>query len=231
VPDVSDTLVLVASDAQHRDMNNDLPPGTRIGPISIPTFTVFSINGNPLVLTGPVTGDSYVQWNADLKMETDVGLPGTAFNGTIDVNGHSVTLRPHPTKQYDSPPAPIGAITGTGTFEVDGFDSKVTKPGSFSGTFNVENSVELAASMPDTYFVVDLFGKLSGGAAVIGSVSGTGVISPGTSHGSPYGTLHTKSITIDGGSERNWPSRRSLKMTSVPVRATMYLNPASTVTL
>jgi len=199
VPDPFDTLVLGAINSQHSDMNNDLPPGTRIGPISIPVFSNFSIAGNPLVLTGAVTGDSYVRWDVDLKMEADVTLPAIAVNGTIDVNGHSITLHMLPTKEFNSPQALInGLIVGMGTLTIYGTHSKITKASAFSGTIRLGGSAcELGGSMPDATFIVD-YGQLTG-EGTIGYLSGTGDISPGANLASRFRTFHTKSLSLEGG--------------------------------
>jgi hypothetical protein len=199
VPDVSDTLVLGSNNSQHSDMNNDLPPGTRIGPISIPVLSSFSISGNPLVLTGSVTGDSFARWNADLKMEADVTLPGIAFSGALDVNGHAVTLHLHPTQQFNSPPALIsGPISGTGSLTINGTRFKITQASTFSGTFHVQNVCELDASMPNANVIVE-FGELDGNGTIGNLSSGAGDVSPGVNPFPQFGILHTKSLSLDGG--------------------------------
>jgi hypothetical protein len=199
VPDVSDTLVLGTFGSLHSDMNNDLPPRTRIGPISIPNFSNFSIGGNPLVLTGDITGDSFVRWDADLKMEADVTLPGIAFNGAIDVNGHSVTLRLHPTQQFNSPPAQInGLIVGTGSLTIYGTPFKITQASAFSGTVHVGDHGELDASMPNASIAVD-FGELDGDGTIGDLSSDAGDISPGVKNLSRIGSFHTKSLSLNGG--------------------------------
>src|SRR5438270_4543744 len=166
VPDSSDALVLGTT--FFNVMKNDLPPWTRIGPISAGPSSGFILTGNPLILTGPVTGDFTTEWNVDLKMEADVTLPGTAFHGALDLNGHTVALHAHATKAFARVPDPIdGAIIGPGVLVTTGTATKFTNPSSFSGTIHVENSTDLYASMPDADFVVD--GELNG-SGTIGSL-------------------------------------------------------------
>jgi hypothetical protein len=173
-------------------MNNDLPPWTRLGPISMPDFTSFSIGGNPLILTGAVTGDGWVSWNVDLRMEADVTLPEYVINGTIDVNGHWVTLN---ALRSPAPSADInGLIVGTGKLTIIGFKTRIIQTSPFSGTVDVETSCELVGSMPDASFVVN--GQLTG-EGTIGDLSGTGDISPGDPR-AWYETFHTKSLSLDG---------------------------------
>ncbi|HEV7570898.1 MAG TPA: hypothetical protein VGQ21_05310, partial [Thermoanaerobaculia bacterium] len=125
--------------------------GTRVGPISGQDFRTFTLTGNALTLTGPVTGMYFTAWNVDLKLETDVTLRGSDFHGALDLNGHNLTLlglRTHPPTSID------GTIVGTGTLTIEGGDSIITKPSSFSGTVYVQNTCELDGSMPDANFVL-----------------------------------------------------------------------------
>jgi hypothetical protein len=192
VPVEADTLLLGTSNSKHSAMNNDLPSWTRLGPISMPDLTSFSIGGNPLVLTGAVTGDCWVLWNVDLRMEADVTLPVYAINGTIDVNGRWVTLN---AIRSPAPSADInGLIVGAGKLTLIGFNPRIIQTSPFSGTVDVETSCELVGSMPDASFVVN--GQLSGDGT-IGDLSGTGDISPGNP-ASIYNTLHAKSLSLDG---------------------------------
>jgi hypothetical protein len=190
VPSESDSLVLGANGSKNLVMNNDLPAGTRIGPISIPHS--FRLGGNGLVLTGPLTAQDYPAWDLDLKMDTNVTVPGDEFNGAIDVNGHSVTLS---TRRPGAVVSVKGLIVGSGNLNLLGTPMKIVQPSSFNGTVDVGADCELGGSMPNANFVLD-YGQLSG-EGTIGSVSGIGGISPGT--GSiRYGTLHTKSLAFNG---------------------------------
>ena len=196
VPGPSDTLVLGKNNSQNRDMINDLPAWTRIGPISMPNLTSFSLSGNPMILTGTVSGECVAAWNVDLRMEADVTLPGYVFNGTIDLNGHAVTLHTWLTRQFNSPPADInGAIVGTGTLIISGIRSRITSSNSFSGTVRIDSSCELVGSMANADFDVDQ-GELTGGGTVR-SLSGIGDINPG-SLGATFRTFSTSSLSLDG---------------------------------
>ena len=161
VPNTNDTLAFDTV-FQHADMNNDLPLGTRIGAISFTGSPHCSVSGNPLVLAGPVTGDAFIRWAVDLKMDTDLALPGIGFTG-IDVNGHSVVIRSLRTKPFGFPPASIdGLITGSGTLTFDGIPAKINKSGDFRGAVYMNSDLVLAGSMPEAEFVIGTFRTLSG---------------------------------------------------------------------
>jgi len=195
VPDSSDSLIFGTT--LSNAMKNDLPPWTRIGPISAGPSSGFILTGNPLILTGPVTGDFTTEWNVDLKMEADVTLPGTAFHGALDLNGHTVTLHAHATRAFVRFPDAIdGTIIGPGVLVLTGTATKFTKPSGFSGTVRVENSCDLNASMPDAEFIVD--GELRG-SGTVRSLSGLGNIDPGLDDSPRFDTFHTRSLSIDGG--------------------------------
>jgi hypothetical protein len=199
VPDPSDSLVLGAG--KSNVMINDLPAGTRVGPISVSPSDGFILTGNSLTLTGPVSDSFTTSWNVDLKMEADVTLPGNAFHGALDLNGHTVALHTYGTKSFVRIPAPIdGSIIGPGELVIWGAPAKITNPSSFSGTIHVQNSLDLYASMPNANFIVD--GELKGSGGTVGSLSGLGNIDPGLydpNFNPQFATFRTRSLTLDGG--------------------------------
>jgi hypothetical protein len=199
VPDASDSIVFGSG---ARAMNNDLPPWTRIGPISFDPSFAYVIAGNPLILTGPVTGISFARWAVDIKAEVDVVLSGYQFDGTIDVNGHAVTLILLNTKQFNAPLCPInGPIIGTGTLTVDGYSAIFNTASAFSGTVQVKTLCQVAANMPDANFNVVDNGRLIG-EGTVGSLSNSGGdIMPGllaTSFNSSFKSFQTKSLSMGG---------------------------------
>jgi len=200
VPAASDALVFPAA-----TLNNDLPAGTSLGPLTFNGGAILS--GNPLTLTGDVTFDpsGFPTFNcsADLKIGATLTL-GEAltsnYNDAIDVNGQTLTIGSYNTT--------LKTLNGTGTVIVVGSGVQITGDGTFSGT--ISGTIQVAGSMPNA--------NLLHQGTNWPSLSGTGTLGnvevwnvwPGTKNPCcgdthTFGTLTTKSLTISGGASSFGP--------------------------
>jgi hypothetical protein len=155
----------------------------------------YTVSGNLLTLTGDVSGLVAI---ADLKVGGSIRLDSSAINGAIDVNGQTLTAH-HVT--YN------GTINGNGTMIVgDLFGGGVTiaAGGNFSGSVQDGPSggnISLAAgcSLPNANVSIQLLRQIDNNAnATLGELTITPSVA-GYAAAGHFGTLHTKSFSLDGG--------------------------------
>ena len=193
IPDASDSLVF-PSGASNKTMTNDLP-ALNAGPM---TFSDgYTVNGNELTLFGDV---SITQGTFNTPLKVGAGTihignaSGSATYGSVDVNGQSLTI--------DAGSSTVASLNGSGSVLVPGGSIVVTGDGTFSGTIN--QSMSVRGSMPNanvTYYgYIGLSGTGSVGDVTLTSSWITpGNHNPNTPGDSAIGVLHTKSLSIGGG--------------------------------
>ena len=170
--------------ASHQTMTNDLPAGTNVGAMNFGAS--YTINGNPLTLTGNLTFDpgaiTMFMCNADLKLASPVTLGkamASQYHGAIDVNGQVLTIDAFNTLS-------TGPINGSGSIVILNNLANLFGGGSFSGS--VTGVANVAGSMPNGNFS----GPSLTGSGTVGTVSMASV-APGdyTTTTSTFGVLHT----------------------------------------
>lgn len=178
------------------NMNNDLPAGTVVGPMSFEGDTV--LNGNPLTLTGNLSftsspeAISFVS-NVDLTLGASItfyGSIGHTYNGALDVNGKTLTFNPAYATVIRGP------IRGTGKVLIIGTGLNVVGSGSFSGT--IDGRVNVVGSYPNATIRSARFS----GNGTVGPVT-AGLLYPGDAPPTPssgsepaIGTIQTGSLAI-----------------------------------
>ena len=192
VPASVDLLVFPAG-VTRTVMNNDLPAGTSVGPMDFRTS--YTLNGNPLTLTGNLTFDqsNYPHFicNVDLDLGADVTLGAAIvsdYNGAIDVNGHTLGIQ-----SYNTTIA--GPIEGSGAIVENNMGVTVTSSGSFSGP--IWGNLNLVGSMPNASLTGTLAGNGTLGAVTTGRLF-LGATPPCCGDTHAIGTLQTQSISITG---------------------------------
>jgi len=182
-------------------MTNDLPAGTQVGAM---TFNDnFTLSGNALTLNGDLSflkdangfPSVHVTFNTDLKLAAAVTFRSAPndYNGTIDVNGQTLTLDESST--VNDTAKLNGPLTGSGTITIVGHGAYITGTGTFSGT--ITGAMNVSGSLPNA----TVNGRLTG----LGTVGNTtaSAFSPGNE--SPWktfgfdiaaGVLHTKSLAL-----------------------------------
>jgi acetyl esterase/lipase len=184
--------MLFPAGASNLLMNNDLAPGTVLGPIEFDAN--YTVGGNTLNFGANVIGG--FTCNADVKLVAPLLLGGATYNGTVDINGQHVTINQSNTFN--------GQIIGTGIIDTAGvlnwLGLEVYGGGSFSGTINGRVSLHGGASLSSA----TLFGELRGigtmGNTTIGPAGGAiaGYLLPGDFISYGRGVLHTKNLSVGG---------------------------------
>ncbi|HEX6087685.1 MAG TPA: Ig-like domain repeat protein [Thermoanaerobaculia bacterium] len=190
VPGTGDGLSFPAG-AARTTMTNDLA-GAVVGPMDFRTS--YTLNGNPLTLTGDLTFANIATFtcNVDLELGANVTLGAantSTYNGAIDVNGHTLRIN-----SYNTTIA--GPIEGSGAIVENHYGLNITSTGTFSGT--ISGNINIVGALPNA----SLTGSLSGKGA-IGAVTTTGPLIPGNTPpccGDTHSlsTLQTQSISIGG---------------------------------
>jgi cytoskeletal protein CcmA (bactofilin family) len=163
-------------------MTNDLPAGTTVGAVTF--STAYTLNGNPLTLTGDVTTNNVLNCNVDLKLGSSLHLPTATYYGAIDVNGQTLSISGSPELN--------GALNGSGAVVITG-SVRIQNGGTFSGTLNAA-AVDVQGVIPGANITTF---QMSGNGTV-GTVNGG--ISPGVGLNNPHTIdyLHTKTLTASG---------------------------------
>jgi len=191
VPATSDALVFPVGGRS--PMNNDLPAGTAVGPMLFNTS--YTLNGNRLLLNGDLSFDqsTYPEFvcNANLTLGQSLTFGAaiqSAYNGTVDVNGHTLTVNTYNTDFN-------GAVNGSGAIALVGSGARFQHDGTFSGT--VSGTLDVYGAVPNA----NVNGYEVAGTGSLGTVTASnvrpGVMYPGYT-GDPHeiGVLQTKSLTI-----------------------------------
>lgn len=192
-PTPDDSLEIVSYAIRPAQLINDLPAGTRFGPIVTANF---KITGNEMVLTGPVRGS--LDAEAPLKLGASIVID-TLTASQLDVNGQTVKM----TGAF----ARVQSLRGSGTvqsftgFYVDG-------SGDFSGTLRGSTiSVGIPGGglpqMPD--------------ADIVGGVQGNGTVGNVTI---PAGGLLRADAAADPAN--NYVSLNRLDMKSLDMEGDFY---------
>jgi Big-like domain-containing protein len=178
-------------------MVNDLPAGFTVGSMAFKGGWV-ELDGNALTLTGDVTFGSLVSnfsCFAPLKIGNALTLgatPNTMYSA-IDVNGKTLTINTSPTVLW--------VLSGSGTIELTGPGARIDRNGTFTGV--IHGSIDFSAtSLPNA----DITAPFMTGNGTAGKVVGA-TLRPGWGGAAPSGPdthatgiLHTKSLTLAGGS-------------------------------
>jgi hypothetical protein len=201
-PAAVDSLIFPAA-ASNRAMTNDLPTGTTVGAM---TFNdIYTLSGNGLTLSGDLAflrdsngySSVYVTFNTNLKLATAVtfGSAWNSYNGTIDVNGQTLTI--DETHTANSTAVLDGPLNGTGTVIINGSGVWINGIGTFSGT--ISGAMSVAGALPNATISGRLTGVGTVGNATLGMFS-PGPESPWKTFGYDLasGTIHTKSLLLTG---------------------------------
>ena len=175
VPSSADTLTFPSSGAS---MNNDLPAGTAVGPLSFSGGTI-TLTGNALTLMGDVTfsgpAESHLNCGVNLKLGSSISIGNASssnYSGTIDVNGKTLSITAFNTA--------LGALNGSGTINIDGSALTISNGGSFTGTIN--GVFDLGGSMPGAnvaqVWTAPTYSYPLSGTGTVGNVS-VSAVSPG----------------------------------------------------
>lgn len=191
VPAPSDTLVFPAFSAP-RTINVDVPAGTSVGPM---TFNEsYTMTGNSLTLTGDVTINKSVSWNANVKFGAPLTLytnsGALTFNGAVDASASMVMVY---NVHFD------GTLTGSGNIATaspyvplwiaasGNFNGAIVNGGA-GGTIN-----PYFGNLPDAAVRVDSLVWIGTGATV-------GDLTVSTLRSNwLFLVLHTKSLRFGGG--------------------------------
>jgi hypothetical protein len=201
-PAAVDSLIFPAG-AANVAMMNDLPTGTAVGPM---TFNDnYSLSGNGLTLNGDLSflrdsnnySSVYVTINTNLKLATAVtfGSASNSYNGTIDVNGQTLTIDESNT--INSTAVFFGPLLGTGTVTINCSGVYIAGVGTFSGTIN--GAMNVSGALPNATVSGRLTGVGTVGNATLGTFS-PGDESPWKTFGYDIaaGVVHTKSLLLTG---------------------------------
>ncbi len=190
----SGDLLVFPPGVSRTTMTNDLPSGTAVGSIAIDG--VYSLGGNPLTLTGDITGSSMTLY-ADMKLGGDVSITGAYFEGAVDINGQTLTAH---YSMFEGPINGDGTIISAenATLPMMIGNGVGNGSGNFSGTIT-GGGVEFAGTLPNATLDVELL-KIEVSGSTLGDVtitpSSSGYVTPGGLSGS---VLHTKSFALQGG--------------------------------
>jgi len=201
-PAAVDSLIFPAA-APNQVMMNDLPTGTNVGAM---TFNDnYSLSGNGLTLNGDLAflrdsngfASVYVTFGANLKIGTalTIGSASNTYNGTIDVNGQTLTI--DETNTVNSTAVFFGPLLGSGTVTISGSGVYIAGVGTFSGTIN--GAMNMSGALPNATVNGRLTGVGTVGNATLGTFS-PGDESPWKTFGYDIaaGVVHTKSLLLTG---------------------------------
>ncbi|HEX3582896.1 MAG TPA: Ig-like domain-containing protein [Thermoanaerobaculia bacterium] len=212
------------------NMTNALPAGFTVGPMTFKGGNV-SLTGNALTLTGDVKVEPLVSsFNCGavkIGNPLTLGAGPNTFYSAIDVNGQTLTVNTYAI----SAPTTLGSLTGSGTINVTGPGVRIDSDGTFTGA--IHGPVELiSVSLPNA----DITAPIMTGIGTAGNVVATtlrpgfGVPADPDLHSS--GILHTKSLTIAGGSlDIDLSHNAAGESDLVRVTGTVSLNGALNVSL
>ncbi|MGA8807207.1 MAG: Ig-like domain repeat protein, partial [Thermoanaerobaculia bacterium] len=203
VPNAGEVLLFPAG-ASRLMMTNDLPSGTTAGAM---TFNDnYTLSGNALTLNGDLAfrtdanhfANVQVTFNGGLRLGTAVTFESAPnnYNGTIDVNGQTLTIDENST--INDTAKLNGPLNGSGTVTISGPGVYIAGIGTFSGTIN--GAMNVSGSLPDATVNGRLTGTGTVGNATLGTFS-PGNESPWKTFGfdDAAGVIHTKSFVLTSG--------------------------------
>jgi acetyl esterase/lipase len=168
VPQTGDSLVFTSGG--NVVMVNDLPAGTVLATVNANPDLGFSVSGTAVEISGSTTGLPYT---ATLRARANISISGTILNGTLDVNGYTLSI---------SNGTLNGPVIGSGAIHFQGYNS-INGSGSFSGSMTANDffsgSMIINGSLPSASFTTRV------------STRGTGTIGPLAVGGNLSGSLHT----------------------------------------
>jgi hypothetical protein len=228
-PQPGDDLVFPLGAAQTSNVN-DFAAGTAFHSIGI-RGNDYALSGNAIALAAGLTVD------ASTDVQLQIGLPvtlaadqtftniagGYNFTGSIDLNGHALTVNIVISDTF------AGPITGTGSLNLNGGNgNQVTAVNTFTGPTTVnESSLEVIGTIPGPVTVQTRFNESAtlAGTGTVGPLTVTaGELFPGSlSNWTGAGTLHTGDLSVGPAAGTTFRVFATGSATSIAVTGTVQV--------